>query len=251
MTTNYKIEGQANKPVLVFSNSLGADMRMWDAVVPRLLPYFRVLRYDTRGMGQSEVTAEPYHIAQLAQDVLGLADTLGIEQFHFCGLSMGGQIGQQLGIHHSERLHKLVLCNTAAKIGTAEKWNKRIQLINRVGMRPLWHPTKKLWFRAQFIEKHPERVAALDSMFLGNDIVGYSNCCAAVRDADFRKELQKIQADTLVITGDEDTATTVADAAFMVDNISMAQLVVLPARHIPSIEQPEAFAKALLDFLVE
>jgi len=115
MKTHYQIEGTPNSPVLVFSNSLGTDLRMWDAVVPLLLPYFRIVRYDTRGHGQSEATAEPYSVEQLGQDVISLFDELGLEKVYFCGLSMGGQIGQWLGINHPNRLHKLVLSNTASK----------------------------------------------------------------------------------------------------------------------------------------
>lgn len=250
MNTHYKIEGTPNSPVLVFSNSLGTDMRMWDRVVPLLLPYFRIIRYDTRGLGQSEVTPEPYNIAQLGEDVIAMLDELGLEKVHFCGLSMGGQIGQYLGIHHGDRLNKLVLCNTAAQIGSNKGWNDRIDLIKNKGMNAIWEGTKKVWFRDAFIKNNTEWIDYLGSMFLNNNVLGYSNCCAAIRDADFRIDLQKIKAKTLVITGDEDPATTVADAEFMVEKIPDATLSVLPARHIPSIEQPELFANTLIDFLV-
>ena len=250
MRTHYKIEGTPNSPVLVFSNSLGTDMRMWDAVVPLLLPYFRIVRYDTRGLGQSTVTSESYSVAQLGQDVIDLFDELGLEKVHFCGLSMGGQIGQWLGIHHSDRLNKLILCNTAAQIGTAKAWNDRIDLIKKEGMQAIWGGTQKVWFREDFIQNHPDQIADLERMFLSNAVLGYANCCTAVRDADFRNDLQKIEVETLIIAGEEDPATTVADAQFMVEKIPNAGLAVLPARHIPSIEQPEVFAKALIDFLV-
>lgn len=250
MNTHYKIEGTPNSPILVFSNSLGTDIRMWDKVVPLLLPYFRIVRYDTRGLGQSEVTPEPYNVAQLGHDVIAMLDELGLEKVHFCGLSMGGQIGQYLAINFGDRLDKLILCNTAAKIGTDKSWNSRIDLINKNGISAIWDGTQKVWFRKNFIENNSGLIDYLGSMFLNNNTVGYSNCCAAVRDADFRNELNKIEKETLVITGDEDPATTVADAEFMVEKIPNATLSVLPARHIPSIEQPELFAKALIEFLV-
>ncbi|MFK7981135.1 MAG: 3-oxoadipate enol-lactonase [Saprospiraceae bacterium] len=250
MNTHFKIEGTPNSPVLVFSNSLGTDMRMWDKVVPLLLPYFRIVRYDTRGLGRSEVTPEPYSIAQLGQDVIHLLDQLGLEKVHFCGLSMGGQIGQWLGINHPQRFNKLILCNTAAHIGTDKGWNDRIGLIKKEGLHSIWGGTQKVWFREVFIKNNPAPIADLEMMFLKNEVMGYANCCAAVRDADFRKNLGKIETETLVITGNEDPATTVADAEFMVKNIPNATLSVLPARHIPSIEQPELFANTLINFLV-
>lgn len=250
MNTHYKIEGTPNSPVLVFSNSLGTDMRMWDRVVPFLLPYFRIVRYDTRGLGQSEITPEPYSVAQLGQDVIALLDELGLEKVHFCGLSIGGQIGQYLGIHHGDRLNKLVLCNTAAQIGTHEAWNSRIELIQEKGINAIWEATKKVWFRDSFIQNNSALMDSLESMFLSNNVLGYSNCCEAVRDANFRNDLKKIEKETLVITGDEDPATTVSDAEFIVEKIPNATLSVLPARHIPSIEQPELFANTLIEFLV-
>lgn len=250
MNTHYKIEGTPNSPVLLFSNSLGTDMTMWDEVVPLLLPYFQIVRYDTRGLGKSDVTDEPYTIAQLGQDVIDLIDLLGIDKIHFCGLSMGGQIGQWLGIHHSHRINKLVLSNTGAKIGSAQGWNDRIELINQKGLSAIWEGTKNVWFRDVFLKHNPDKLGVLEKMFLHNEVVGYANCCAAVRDADFRSDIEKIKPETLVITGHEDPATTVADAEFIVEKIPTAQLVVLAAKHIPSIEQPKLFAEAVINFLV-
>ncbi|MDH3652198.1 MAG: alpha/beta fold hydrolase, partial [Saprospiraceae bacterium] len=229
---------------------LGTDLRMWDAVVPLLLPYFRIIRYDTRGLGQSEVTPNPYSIAQLGQDLINLLDELHLEKVYFCGSSMGGQIGQWLGINHSRRLHKLVLSNTAAQIGSTEKWNDRVQLINEEGLQAIWSHKKNIWLRDQFVQNNPGLVAALEEMFLQNDVLGYANCCCALRDADFRQDLRGIDIETLVITGDDDPATTLADAEVLVSNISNAVLATLPARHIPSIEQPKAFANVLIEFLV-
>lgn len=250
MNTHYTLQGTPNSPVLVFSNSLGTNLHMWDAVVPLLLPYFQILRYDTRGLGQSEVTPEPYQVALLGQDVIDLLDQLGFQKVYYCGLSMGGQIGQWLGIHHPDRLHKLILSNTGAKIGTQEAWNDRIALIQKEGLQAILEGSMKVWFRPQFLEQAEEQIKVSQGMLLANEVLGYANCCAAVRDADFREDLAKISVDTLIITGDEDPATTVTDAEFMRDKIPQSQLKVLAARHIPSIEQPEAFAEALLDFLV-
>ncbi len=259
MKTNYKIEGTPNSPVLVFSNSLGADLGMWDEVVPLLLPFFRVLRYDTRGHGGSVETnvgrvLNPSDvaltIADLGQDVIDLLDFLKIETAHFCGLSMGGLIGQWLGIHHPNRLKKLVIANTAAKIGNDERWNSRIETIQKNGMAAITDETLERWFTENFRKNNPKRVAEMKSMFLRSDILGYSNCCAAIRDADFRENLSQIPVETLVITCDEDPVTNVEQAEFLAKNIPNSSLKILPARHLSGTELPEEFGETLLDFLV-
>src|SRR6266436_6282377 len=130
---NYKLQGQANAPALVLSNSLGSNFGMWDAQMPSFAKTYRVLRYDTRGHGHSEVTPGPYTFEQLARDVLALADSLDIDKFSFCGLSMGGVTGLWIALHASNRLNKLALCSTGAKIGTADAWNARIEAVRKAG----------------------------------------------------------------------------------------------------------------------
>lgn len=148
---NYSLEGPAGAPVLLLSNSLGTDLGMWDTQIPALTAHFRVLRYDTRGHGASLVTPGPYAIGQLGADVLALLDALELPRVHFCGLSMGGLIGQWLGIHAGERLGRLVLCNTAAKIASDEVWNTRIDTVLKGGeqaMRDLRDASVARWFTA-------------------------------------------------------------------------------------------------------
>ena len=246
---NYKIQGTPNSPVLVFSNSLGSEMMMWDALIPYLLPYFRVLQYDTRGHGGSDKTSEPYTIPLLGNDLLELLDSLNIKEFYFCGLSMGGLIGQYLGINHSDRLKKLIISNTGAKIGNDERWNQRIETINKDGMQAIADDTMERWFTESFRKSNPARVAETKEMFLRSDILGYSNCCAAIRDADFRENLSKISVQTLVITGDEDPVTNVEQAEFLVKNIPDATLQLLPARHLSATELPKQFAETLINFI--
>ncbi|MEA5426680.1 bifunctional 3-oxoadipate enol-lactonase/4-carboxymuconolactone decarboxylase PcaDC [Arcicella lustrica] len=250
MKTNYKLQGTPNSPVLIFSNSLGSEMLMWDELVPFLLPYFRVLRYDTRGHGGSEITPEPYSIALLGQDVIDLLDELKIDEAHFCGLSMGGLIGQWLGIHYPNRIKKLIVSNTGAKIGNDERWNGRIETIKANGMQAIVDDTMERWFTESFRNHNPQRVAETKAMFLRSDILGYSNCCAAIRDADFRESLSQVSVETLVITGDEDPVTNVAQAEFIAENIPNAHLRVLHARHLASTELPEEYAQVLIDFIV-
>lgn len=250
MKLNYKLQGTPNSPVLVFSNSLGSEMMMWDELVPYLLPFFRVLQYDTRGHGGSEITPEPYTIALLGQDVIDLLDQLSIETAYFCGLSMGGLIGQWLGIHHPERIKKLVVSNTGAKIGNDERWNSRIETITQHGMQAIVDDTMERWFTESFRQNNPQRVAETKAMFLRSHVQGYVNCCAAIRDADFREQLQNNTVETLVITGDEDPVTNVEQAEFLAKNIPNATLKILPARHLASTEFPKEYAAILIDFLV-
>lgn len=252
MHLHYKLEGTPNSPVLIFSNSLGSDMGMWDELVPFLLPYFRVLRCDTRGHGGSTAPdlADAFNIGELAQDVLNLLDRLGIESAHFCGLSMGGLIGQWLGIHHPDRIRKLVISNTAAKIGTDETWNQRIEIIRTKGVGAIVDSTMERWFTEAFRKSNPTRVAETKAMFLRSEARGYAACCAAVRDADFREQLSSVKCPTLVITGDEDPVTNVEHAEFLVKNIPDAQLKILHARHLSATELPQQYAEVLLGFLI-
>lgn len=250
MKTSYKITGTPNSPVLVFSNSLGTDMRMWDELIPSLLPYFQILQYDTRGHGGSEVTEIPYTIDILGNDVIDLLNQLKIDKVYFCGLSMGGLIGQWLAIHHPERIIKLILSNTNAKIGSVENWNDRIQTITNQGMNPIIDGTMERWFTEDFTKNNSNKIAPIKAVFASNNPIGYVNSCAAVRDADFSNQLQKIKAATLVITGDEDAVTTVEDAEELVKNIPNAQLKIFHARHLASTELPEEYAAAMIDFFV-
>jgi 3-oxoadipate enol-lactonase / 4-carboxymuconolactone decarboxylase len=247
---NYKLTGTPNSPVLIFSNSLGSEMMMWDELIPYLLPYFRVLQHDTRGHGGSPVTPGPYTIAQLGQDVIELMDHLSIEQAYFCGLSMGGLIGQWLGVNKPDRIRKLVLSNTGAKIGDDERWNGRIQTITDKGLDAIVDDTMERWFTEEFRNSNPQRVAETHTMFLRSPIDGYAACCAAIRDADFREALARILAPTLVITGDEDPVTNVEQAEFLTNHIPNAQLKVLHARHLASTELPAQYAQTLIHFLV-
>jgi 3-oxoadipate enol-lactonase/4-carboxymuconolactone decarboxylase len=250
MKTNYKITGTPNSPVLVFSNSLGADMGMWEELIPFLLPYFRVLQYDTRGHGGSEVLVDPYTVEILGNDIIDLLNELKIEKVYFCGLSMGGLIGQWLGIHHPNRILKLIISNTDAKIGTTETWNDRINTIKKDGIQAIVDGTMERWFTDDFRKNNPSRIAEIKAVFVKNNVLGYANCCAAVRDADFRDDLHKIKSETLVITGNEDLVTNVAQAEELVKNIPNAHLIILPARHLSSTELPERYAETLIDFIV-
>lgn len=250
---HYEIEGPAGAPVLVLSNSLGTDLHMWDAQVASFSKSFRVLRYDTRGHGQSVVGHGPYSIEQLGRDVLDLLDALKIERAHFCGLSMGGLIGQWLGIHASERLLKLVLCNTAAKIGGPETWGPRIETVEKGGeaaMKELGAGAVERWFTPDFARDHADKVTAVTNVLAATSPVGYAACCAAVRDADFRKQLGSITVDTLIICGSHDPVTTVADGHFLQNHIPGSQLSDYYAAHLSSVELGQTFTLRVTEFLL-
>lgn len=246
---NYALEGRSEATVLVMSNSLGTNYSMWDPQVPEFLKSFRVLRYDTRGHGQSTVTPGPYSIEQLGKDVLGLTDGVGVKRFHFCGLSMGGMIGMWLAANAPERVNKLVLCNTAAKIGTPEVWNARIEAIRKDGMKPVAASVVERWFTTAFREKDRATVARTQKMLEEANAEGYVANCAAVRDFDFRERLGAIHKTSLVISGKHDPATTPADGRFLAEHIAGARFVELNAAHLSNIEDGERFTREVSMFL--
>ena len=249
---NYQLDGPEGAPVLVLSNSLGTDLHMWDTQIAGFTQYFRVLRYDTRGHGQSLVSDGPYSIAQLGQDVVDLLDALHIERASFCGLSMGGLIGQWLGIHAGARLQRLVLCNTAAKIAGPEVWNPRIDTVLRDGkaaMVALRDASIARWFTPDFAASHPEQAKRITDMLAATSPQGYAANCAAVRDADFRDQLKHIKVPTLVIAGTEDAVTPPTGGHFIEQQIEGAQYAEFTAAHLSNVEVGEAFTRRVLDFL--
>jgi len=249
--THYQFDGPAAAPVLVFSNSLGTNLAMWEPQIPALSPRFRILRYDTRGHGQSTVTPGPYNITQLGRDVLGLLDALEVERADFCGLSMGGVIGMWLGIYGARRIHRLVLCNTGAKIGTPEIWNPRIEAVRKGGMAGIVEAVVERWYSPAFIAAAPDKIEHTRRMILVTNPEGYAANCAAIRDMDLRETIARITLPTLVIAGAKDPATPPADGRFIADRIPGARFVELDAAHLSNIEATARFNETLLQFLNE
>lgn len=250
---NYTLEGPADKPVLVLSNSLGTNLHMWDSQMTAFTEHFQVLRYDTRGHGQSLVSPGTYSIEQLGGDVLALLDALQLDKVHFCGLSMGGLIGQWLGINAGERLHKLVICNTAAKIGTQDVWNPRIEMVLGQGeqaMVALRDASIARWFTPAFAEANPSETRRVTDMLAATSPQGYAANCAAVRDADFREQLGAIKVPLLVIAGTEDAVTTPADARFIQSQVAGAEYAEFAAAHLSNVEVGAPFGDRVIEFLL-
>lgn len=246
---HWRMDGNPQAPVLLLSNSLGTNLSMWDAQIPSFARTFCVLRYDTRGHGESSVTPGTYTIDQLGKDAVALLDELQIERAHFCGLSMGGMIGMWLGRNAPQRLDKLVLCNTAAQVGTAESWNARIDTVEREGMRPVAAAIIERWFTPEFRAASPAKITPILRMLEDVPPKGYQACCAAVRDMDQREDVHTINAPTLIIAGGKDPAIPPAASRFLRDEIRNAAYLELEAAHLSNVEQAEVFTGEVLKFL--
>jgi len=246
---HYRFDGDESLPVLVLSNSLGTSLDMWQPQIAALTQRFRVLRYDTRGHGQSSVTEGPYSIAQLGGDVIALLDHLGLQRVHFCGLSMGGITGMWLGVHHADRLDKLILCNTAAYIGPPENWTNRAAAVERDGVASIAAAVVDKWLTPDFAAQQADLVQTLRTMLGATDARGYAANCLAVRDSDLRNDVQRITPPTLVIAGTGDIPTPPADGRYLAENIPGARYVELYAAHLSNLQQVEGFNQAVLAFL--
>ncbi|RQH09134.1 3-oxoadipate enol-lactonase [Paraburkholderia dinghuensis] len=249
----YRIDGVANvtAPWLVLSNSLGSDVSMWTPQLAAFSKHFRVLRYDTRGHGHSDVPPGPYTIAQLTLDVIGLFDHLGIERAHFVGLSMGGLTGVGLGARFASRIDRLVLCNTAAKIGSPEVWEPRAARARNEGMLALADSVLSRWYTTQFVERNPLVLAQVRDVFVHTDAEGYASNCDALNATDLRGEAGSIAAPTLVISGAHDLAATPAQGRELAESVLGARYVELDAAHISNVELAGAFTQTVVDFLLE
>ena len=246
----YRLEGNEPKPVLVLSHSIGTDHAMWDPQVPELLPYFRVLRYDTRGHGASDAPPGDYCVEQLGRDVLALVDSLGISKFCFCGLSLGGAIGQWLAARAPDRLTNLILANTSPQFGPPTNWETRIATVRERGLAGIVEMAMQRFFSANFLQRSNPYTDSIKSVFLGTDPKGYIGCCAALRDTNHIDLLREIQVPTLIITGDQDVSTPWSGhGEILAREIAASKMVRLPAAHLSNIERPRSFTAALMEFL--
>jgi 3-oxoadipate enol-lactonase len=249
---DHVLEGPAGAPVVTLAHPLAARLELWDAQAQALRDRYRVLRYDARGHGGSDVPAGPYTLDQMAADAVGLLDALGIATTHFVGLSMGGCVGMTAALRYPDRVASLVLADTTSRYAPeqAAMWAERIRTAETAGMEPLVEPTMKIWFTERFRETAKPAVDRVRAMLRGTDPRGYVGAIRAIADVNLTEAIAAIGCPTLVIVGRDDPGTTVAMAERMRDRIPGAELTVLPdAAHCSCVEAAEAFTAALSRFL--
>ncbi len=246
----YRLDGPADAPVVMLSNSLMSSHRMWDAQFDALAQRYRVLRYDTRGHGASQTTPGPYSIELLADDAAALIAHTGVGAVHFVGLSMGGMIGQQLALRHPASVRSLSLCDTASEMPPRSMWEERLAIARTQGIAGLVDGTIKRWFVASFVAREPKAIAGVREMILGTDAQGYIACASAVRDMSQTHLLAGIRVPTQVIVGRDDPACPLSASEVLVREIAGATLHVIDdAAHLANIEKPAEFTALLLEFL--
>jgi 3-oxoadipate enol-lactonase len=249
-TIHVEVEGPEESPVLMLSNPLGTNLHMWDEQVAPFTHHFRLVRYDRRGHGKSDAPKGPYSMERLGRDVLAILDGLGIERINWCGLSMGGMVGQWLGAHAPNHIDKLILSNTACYFPDKTVWQGRIQLLRENGLAAVVDATMERWFTKPFRDRSPQTTARIRDMFMATNIEGYIACLEAIRDMDHRPLLAQINAPTLVIAGRHDPSTTLEAGEFIAQHALNARLAVLDTAHIANIEQPQVYAETVLGFLL-
>jgi 3-oxoadipate enol-lactonase len=249
---NYTIEGEG--PWLTMSHSLACNLHMWDEEAKRLSKKYKVLRYDTRGHGKSGAPEGEYSLEMLADDLHGLFNALDVKTTHFVGLSMGGMIGQTYALKYTGTFESLTLCDTTSRYPAegAVLWKARVDTAHAKGMEPLVDPTLQRWFTEPFRNAHPDIIERVGDMIRTTPVPGYAGCCAAIPKINLTARLKEIRCPSLVIVGKDDPGTPVAMAEEIHKALPGSELVVIPsAAHLSNMEQPDAFNKALADFLAK
>lgn len=251
-TIHFEIDGREDGPPLVFSNSLGTNIHMWDGQVAEAAGRgFRVIRYDQRGHGKSGVPNGAYTLPRLAVDAIDLLDALKIETTAFCGISMGAMTAMHIAKNHPRRISRLALCNTAAHMGPREMWDQRIETVTKGGMAAVVDSVVERWFTPGFRAADMHHVGRIREMLLATDPAGYAGCCAAIRDMDERDFLGTIEASTLVVIGAHDPATPPEKGDYIAAHIPGARKEVLDAAHLSNVERPDDFNRIVLGFLAD
>ena len=249
---HYRAEGPASSTALVFSNSLGSDLRIWDRVVGQLPTDLRVVRYDQRGHGLSDAPAIPYTVESLAADLAGLLDQLGVTNAIVCGLSVGGMIAQSVAAARPDLVKGLILCDTAHKIGTRESWQARIDQVSKIGLEPIADGIVERWFSPGFRDDHQAEFRGWRNMLLRTNSTGYLGTCAALRDADLTKQTSELRVPALCLCGAKDQGTTPRLMRELAALIPDARLEIIDqAGHLPCLEQPERMARHIVEFTQE
>lgn len=251
---HYTLDGPAGAPVVTLSHSLATDLSMWDPQMEALRARYRVLRYDTRGHGGTDAPAAAYTLEQLADDASALLGALGIAKTHWCGLSMGGMIGQTLALERPDLFASLALCDTSSRIPAEAKplWADRIKIAHDRGMEPLVEPTLARWLTAPFRERRKDVVDVVAQMIRSTPALGYAGCCHAISALDLTDRISAISIPTLIVVGEEDQGTPVAASKVMNERIKGSELVILPAAaHLSNLEKPAEFTSAVTSFLAK
>ncbi len=251
---NYELTGQKEAPVVMLSHSLASSMVMWNPQLDVLEAHFQVLRYDMRGHGDSEAPEGAYTLELLAEDAVALLDALDIDTVNFVGLSIGGMIGQGLGLNHGDRLTTLTLCDTSAIMPEMAQpiLQERIDAARESGMEDQVDSTLERWFTPGYLEKNPPEVEMIRQQIIATPLAGYIGCSEALKGLSYLDRLSEISLPTLIMVGEEDPGTPVEASEAIHERIGGSQLIILPAaRHLSNIEQADAFNKALMDFLRE
>ncbi|MES2028868.1 MAG: 3-oxoadipate enol-lactonase [Pseudomonadota bacterium] len=247
---NVSVEGRDSGPTLMMSNSLGCTMAMWEPQMPTLTKLFRVIRYDRRGHGKSGMNG-PTSMERYGRDVLAILDDLNIDKVHWCGLSMGGMVGQWLGANAPERFNKIILANTSCYYPDPTNWHNRIKAVREGGLASVADAVIGGWLTADFRERDPETTARMKAMLIASPVEGYLAACEALSTLDQRALLPKIKSPTLVIAGRQDNATPVSAGEMIRSGIPGASMTLLDAAHISNVEQPYAFTDAVVGFLTQ
>jgi len=250
--TYYELHGKDGAPWLVLSHSLACSVRMWDPQIEALKSSYRILAYDTRGHGASGAPSGEYTLELLADDLKALLDELDVRNPHYCGLSMGGMIGQTFALKYPGVFRTLMLADTTSHYppDTWPTWHQRTGIAQDKGMEPIVQPTLERWFTEPFRKSNPEAVAAIGRLIASTPVAGYVGCCHAIPKINTTARLKEIKAPILVICGDQDPGTPPAMAKEIHDNAPGSQLVMIPnAAHLSNLEKPAPFTKAMQEFM--
>jgi len=241
--------GHGSAP-MVLSNSLGTDHSLWEFQLAAFGREHAVWRYDTRGHGDSDKPPGDYSLARLGQDLVAIIDATGAGPVDLCGVSIGGLTALWVALHAPDRVRRLVLANTAARIGDAGMWSARIQTVRTEGVHALADATMTRWFTPEFRTARPDVVARFHATIAQANTEGYASCCAALRDADLRAIVPQVACPTLVVAGRHDAATPPAQGRWLAEQIAGARLVELDAAHLSNVERADEFNAAVLNFTV-
>jgi 3-oxoadipate enol-lactonase len=250
VAVHHVVTGPEDAPVVVLSNSLGSTTSMWDAQAEALAEHFRVVRYDTRGHGDSPVPQGPYDIDDLADDVVALLDTLGVDRAHVVGLSLGGMTGMRLAARNPERVHRLVVLCTGARLDPSSAWHDRAATVRAHGSSAVAEAVVQRWFTAPYLDAHPDVRASCEAVVAATPAEGYASCCEVIAAMDLRDDLAAISAPTLAIAGADDPATPPPHLAAIADGVQDGRLLVVPgAAHLANAEQPQIITPAIIEHL--